>query len=268
MKKIAILGCGWLGFPLAKKLIEKNFEIAGSTTTLEKIDVLKKTGINPFLISVSENEITGDVSGFLNNASILIIDIPPKLRRLKPENFIKKIEIMIPFIEKSMIRQLIFISSTSVFADNNAVINQFSIPNAASESGKQLLETEKLLQKNPNFATTIIRFGGLVGFDRHPAKMLSGKSNVQNPEAPINLIHQQDCISIIESVLEKDYWNQTINAVAPFHPSRKDYYVKKALEFGLLKPTFDHSKISVGKTVLSDKLIDDLEYEFLIVDSI
>lgn len=268
MKKIAILGCGWLGFPLAKKLIEKNFEIAGSTTTFEKIDILKIAGVNPFLISVSENGIVGDIIGFLNNASILIIDIPPKLRGLQSENFIKKIKIIIPFIEKSMVKKLIFISSTSVFADDNTTINQFSAPNPDSESGRQLWETETVLQKNSNFATTTIRFGGLVGPDRHPAKMLSGKSNIQNPEAPINLIHQQDCITIIENIIQKGYWNQTINAVAPFHPNRKNYYVKKTQEFGLAPPTFDHSKISVGKTILSDKLVADLEFEFQIVDSI
>ena len=125
MKKIAILGCGWLGFPLAKKLVEKKFEIAGSTTTFEKIDVLKKAGVNPFLISVSDNEIVGDIIGFLNNASILIVDIPPKLRGLQSENFIKKIRIIVPFIEKSIIKNLIFISSTSVFADDNTTVNQF-----------------------------------------------------------------------------------------------------------------------------------------------
>ena len=268
MKKIAILGCGWLGFPLAKKLIEKKFEIAGSTTTFEKIGVLKKAGINPFLISVSDNEIVGDIIGFLNNASILIVDIPPKLRGLQSENFIKKIKIIVPFIEKSMIKNLIFISSTSVFADDNTTVNRFSTPNPDSESGRQLSEAEEILQKNPNFATTTIRFGGLVGPDRHPAKMLSGKSNIQNPDAPINLIHQQDCISIIENIIQNAYWNQTVNAVAPFHPIRKNYYVKKAQEFGLAPPTFDHSKISVGKTILSDKLIDDLQFEFQIVDSI
>ena len=41
--KIAIIGCGWLGLPLAKKLIKENFIVKGSTTSKEKISVLDYT---------------------------------------------------------------------------------------------------------------------------------------------------------------------------------------------------------------------------------
>ena len=30
--KIGVLGCGWLGFPLAKDLIKQGFKVKGSTT--------------------------------------------------------------------------------------------------------------------------------------------------------------------------------------------------------------------------------------------
>ena len=35
--QVSILGCGWLGLPLAKSLIEKGFSVNGSTTSVEKI---------------------------------------------------------------------------------------------------------------------------------------------------------------------------------------------------------------------------------------
>mgnify|MGYP003615968040 CR=1 FL=1 len=40
--KISILGCGWLGFPLAQKLIETGYEVKGSTTSESKLEALKK----------------------------------------------------------------------------------------------------------------------------------------------------------------------------------------------------------------------------------
>lgn len=49
--KVSILGCGWLGFPLAKKLIEIGFEVKGSTTTENKLAVLKSNKIAPYLLS-------------------------------------------------------------------------------------------------------------------------------------------------------------------------------------------------------------------------
>ena len=80
MKKISILGCGWLGLPLAKSLIAKGFEVKGSTTSLEKILLLQKAGMNAYQITVSEQGINGDIDSFLSDSEILILDIPPKLR--------------------------------------------------------------------------------------------------------------------------------------------------------------------------------------------
>ena len=66
MTQISILGCGWLGFPLAKALVSKGFSVKGSTTSDEKIAVLKNAGIEPFLIALSENKTSGKLTEFLD----------------------------------------------------------------------------------------------------------------------------------------------------------------------------------------------------------
>lgn len=262
MKNISILGCGWLGLPLAKSLLEKGFSVKGSTTSLEKISLLEQTGILTFKIFLDENEIHGDIESFLENSEILIIDIPPKLRGNSKENFVDKIKNLIPFIENAKVEKVLFVSSTSVYADDNLSVNETTKPQPDTESGKQLLETEMILQNNKNFKTTIVRFGGLIGGNRHPVYFLSGKQNLENPEASINLIHQTDCIGILESIIDKDCFGEIFNAVAPFHPSRKDYYTQKATEFGLAIPEFDTAKSSVGKTINSIKVESVLNYTF------
>ena len=262
MKQISILGCGWLGLPLAKSLLEKGFSINGSTTSVEKIAVLKNEGIHPYQINLLEDRIDGNLDSFLSNSDVLIIDIPPKLRGNSSENFVAKIQNIIPFIEKSSVKKVIFVSSTSVYVDDNSIITEDTIPNSDTESGKQLLETEHLLQNNKNFQTTIVRFGGLIGDDRHPIKFLAGRKNIENPEGPINLIHQIDCIGIIEAIIENDVWNEIFNAVSPFHPTRKEYYTQKAIELNLPLPEFEESKTSIGKTILSDKVESILNYKF------
>lgn len=262
MKQISILGCGWLGLPLAKSLIEKGFSVKGSTTSFEKISILKDNGIDAFQIEIGESEIKGEINSFLENSEILIIDIPPKLRGASSENFVKKIQNLISFIEKSAVEKVIFISSTSVYSDDNSIVKEDTKPNPDTESGKQLLEAENLLQSNPDFKTTVIRFGGLIGEERHPIHFLAGKQNIENPDAPINLIHQKDCIRIIESIIKSDCWNETFNAVAPFHPTRKTYYTQKATELNLSLPEFNDEKKSLGKTIISDKLEKILEYKF------
>jgi nucleoside-diphosphate-sugar epimerase len=262
MKQISILGCGWLGLPLAKAVMAKGFSVNGSTTSEEKLSILENVGIQPFQIILLENKIAGNLDAFLNNSKILIIDIPPKLRGNLNENFVSKIENIVPIIEKSTIEKVLFVSSTSVYGESNGMVSEATIPKPDSEGGKQLLQVERLLQSNTNFKTTVLRFGGLIGEDRNPVKFLAGKINLENPDASINLIHQDDCIGIILQIIESESWEETYNAVAPHHPSRTEYYTQKALEKGLTAPVFNHDIPSVGKTILSDKVETVLKYTF------
>jgi nucleoside-diphosphate-sugar epimerase len=273
-KKISILGCGWLGLPLAKSLLAKGYEVKGSTTSVIKLDVLKNAGISPFQVQLEEHEIIGTIENFLNETDVLLIDIPPGLRKVTSTSnemtFVNKVKTLIPFIEKSRIQKVVFVSSTSVYGDSNNFSTSLEVteetkPNPDTESGKQLAITETLLQSNPYFKTTVIRFGGLLGDDRHPIKFLAGRTNVENPEAPVNMIEREDCIGIIEEILKQvqhDKWGETFNAVAPQHPTRKAYYHKKAEIFNLPLPTFAEDSESKGKIISSEKVETILGYSF------
>ena len=263
MTQISILGCGWLGFPLAKSFISDGFLLKGSTTSEPKISVLKENNIDPYLISLNENEIIGNIDGFLNNSEILIIDIPPKLRGDSKENFVSKIENLLSFIEKSSVKKVLFVSSTSVYGDDNLTVTENTLPNPDTESGKQLWQVEMLLQSNKNFETTILRFGGLIGEDRHPVKYMAGRENLENPDTPVNLIHQNDCIGIIKKIIKTNAWNETFNAVHPFHPTRKDYYTQKAIELGLPIPTFNLESKNSNKIISAHKIQQQLKYTFV-----
>jgi nucleoside-diphosphate-sugar epimerase len=272
-EKIAILGCGWLGLPLAKSLLSKDYEVKGSTTSESKLEVLKNAGISPFQIQLEANQIIGNMEDFLKEIDVLVIDIPPGLRKeVSASNemtFVNKVKTLIPFIEKSGVQKVIFVSSTSVYGDSFPIveITEETKPNPDTESGKQLFIAETLLQSNPHFKTTVIRFGGLLGEDRHPVKFLAGRTHVENPDAPVNMIQREDCIGVIEKALDfaRDdnwEWNQTFNAVAPQHPTRKAYYHKKAENLNLPLPTFAEHSESKGKIISSKKVEIVLGYSF------
>lgn len=263
MSKISILGCGWLGLPLAKSLLAKKHQLKTSTTSLEKIENLKNLGLSPYLISISD-VIEGDISGFLNDSEILIIDIPPNITNSENDDFTAKIKNLIPEIEKSSVQNVLFISATSVYDDDESFrnITEETPENPVTESAKQMMKAEEILFENKNFKTTSLRFGGLYGEERHPIKYLSGRSGIANPDAPINLIGLYDCIGIIEKIIEKNAWNQVFNGVNPRHPTRKEYYNGQAEKLGLPLVGFDESKISVGKIIDSSKVEQVLGYQF------
>jgi nucleoside-diphosphate-sugar epimerase len=260
--KISILGCGWLGLPLAETLIQKGYSIKGSTTDLDKIALLKDKGILPYQITISDTEIqTDDIADFLDS-DILIINFPPKRRPDIVAFHTGQFKLLIPKLIESRIKQVLFVSSTSVYPDTNETVTESETRIPEKESGKALLIVEKMLLEQKHFSTTILRFSGLIGYDRMPGRFLAGKKDVQNGEAPINVIHQDDCISIIDSILKKEIWGEIFNASTDIHPKRREYYELAAEKIGVEKPTFAPSENLCYKIINSDKLKTKLDYQF------
>ncbi|WP_405399726.1 SDR family oxidoreductase [Maribacter sp. Asnod2-G09] len=238
-KKIGVIGCGWMGLPLAESLIASGYTVNGTSTSNEKISVLKERGITPFKIALSENEINGDIDAFLDSVSVLVINIPPKLRGKGPkESYIAKITLLHQAIKKSTVKNIIFASSTAVYGNTEGTVTEKTAPQPTTESGIQLVQCEDLLKNDKELNTTIIRFGGLIGPNRHPVTMLSGRENLSNGDAPVNLIHLDDCIGIIKKVIECNHYNNILNAVYPEHPTKKEYYTLQAAKRGIPAPQY------------------------------
>ncbi|MCM5661996.1 SDR family oxidoreductase [Galbibacter mesophilus] len=262
-KKIAVLGCGWLGLPLAKSFVKKGYQVNGATTSVDKILSIAQHNINPFLIAVHQNHIEGNISYFLQDVDVLVINIPPRIRSNSNTNYLGKIETLSKKIAESDIKKVIFASSSSVYSNIPEIVDENTEPNPETESGKQVLASEEVLKANNSFETTIIRFGGLYGNNRHPVNSLSGKKNLSNPNSPVNLIHLEDCVSIINTIIEKEAWGKTFNAAAPSHPSKQSYYTNLAEKLGIEPPEYDENNSEKGKTITSKNLDAYLSYTFI-----
>lgn len=108
-----------------------------------------------------------------------------------------------------------------------------------------------------------MRFGGLIGGSRQPVKYLAGRKDLNDGNAPVNLIHRDDCINILVEILKQNAFNTTFNAVNPEHPKKEDYYIKKAKELGLEPPSFaENLEDEVYKQVNSENLKTVLNYSF------
>lgn len=260
-KQISILGCGWLGFPLAESLLQEGYTVFGATTSPSKLDLLQNSGIVPFQVEVTAEGVRGDIDSFLGGSAILILNIPPG-RASGSDSFVSKIEHLLAVVETSSVKKILLVSSTSVYPDLNQSVTDDMEPQPDSESGMQLLKVEQLLQNSAHFQTTILRFGGLIGQQRHPVYHLAGRKNIPNPKAPINLIHLEDCIGIITAIIRGNIWGETFNAVTPYHPIRQEYYTQKARELHLELPEFASDKASIGKIITSDRISLVLGYTF------
>ncbi|MBC6112980.1 NAD(P)-binding domain-containing protein [Pedobacter fastidiosus] len=258
MKTVSILGCGWFGLALAKKLIELNYSVKGSTTTPEKLQVLREQNIEPYLISFTAEEIVAEKDFF--NADVLFICIPPKRNSAELKDYPNKINSIIK-ASKGTIENIILISSTSVYADENNNVNENSDTNPDTDSGRVVLEAENIFKNLHPDNYTIIRFAGLIGPDRNPGRFFAGKTDVPNGLASVNLIHQIDAVGIACEILNKQAFGRIYNGCAPNHPIKQDFYTKTAKASGLVEPQFISEKKD-WKVVESVNVPKFLGYEF------
>lgn len=255
---ITIVGCGWLGLPLGKALVNKGYQVSGSVTSESKFGALKAAGIEPFVFKLNPEPI-GDIELILK-ATVLILSIPPRIGQFGDQHHIEQMNSLVSLVSshpQARTQSIIYISSTSVYPERNREITE----NDEVIHNSPLISAENVL-KGMNFPLTILRCGGLMGYDRIPGKYFIGKQ-VNTGETPVNFIHQEDVIGIIEQIIEQNLWNETLNAVAPEHPLRRDIYLKNAAQFGWQAPVFVESTDSIPyKIISSTKLINKLGYRF------
>jgi len=70
MTQISILGCGWLGLPLAKALLSNGFSVKGSITSTSKQSNLEMQGVLPFLMALQSKAIERNSISFLEGSKI------------------------------------------------------------------------------------------------------------------------------------------------------------------------------------------------------
>lgn len=260
---ISVLGCGWLGFPLAERLLSQEYTVKGSTTTQKKQPVLKQSGIDAYLLDLPDS-LSDEKKESFWDCDLLVLNIPPG--RKNPDvkkDFPALVEKIIKKAKAHKISWIIFTSSTSVYPTFGGLTTEDDAKpgKAARPSGEALLKSEEIII-NSGIDYTILRLGGLYGYDRHPVKQLSGKKNLDGALKPVNLVHQLDCVNIITEVINQKKRNEVYNIVSDGHPPRKEFYQCAAKRFNLPPPAFKEDTNSDYRIVSNEKVKGDLFYEF------
>ncbi|MGB5701161.1 NAD-dependent epimerase/dehydratase family protein [Muriicola sp.] len=259
---IGVLGCGWLGFPLAKRFISMDFRVSGTTTTKANLDILGNEGIVPYYVELHNEGVQGSLINFLKDIDILIINVPPR-RKAMEEDYLNKMTQLYEASKIMHLKKIIFVSSTSVYGEVQGEVTERSVLKPGSDSAKQLVAAEKLFMGDKDMEATIVRFGGLLGPDRHPVTYLAGQHELSNGDDAINLIHIDDCVLLLTSIVTNEWWGKLMNGVYPDHPTKRIYYTKEATKRGLPVPVY--TKGYAGKTgkIVKTKTLDALKFKFM-----
>jgi nucleoside-diphosphate-sugar epimerase len=245
LPKIAILGCGWLGLPLAFSLQKGGHNIVATCRSKLKVIELNKKALHALQFNLGD-ALHSNTLKPLFSSDLLIINIPSGRKTMQTEQFVDNMTSLIAAVMARGKKKLIFVSTSSVYgdsvyADQLATITETTEvqPNTASAKAHVLIES--FIKQRYAQDACIIRLAGLVGQDRHPAKFLAGKTELSNPSQVVNLIHQSDVIRAIQKVIKLGVWGETLHLSCSEHPTRKDYYTWAANKLKLVTPVFSKS---------------------------
>jgi len=223
--------------------------VKASTTSESRVAELSSIKVEPFIVDIER--LSSNLQTFLQ-ANILIINIPSK----SIDGFVE----LLKEIENSEVKKLLFVSSTSVYENKNKTISE---SDGEESITSPLLTIENLFRNSSKIKTTIVRFGGLIGYSRNPGKFFSKGRIVHNPDSNVNLIHRDDCIEIISQIVEQEVWGEVFNCCADTHPTKRAFYTKAAKSIGFPVPKFEDSSSVSFKIISNQKVKQHLNYKFL-----
>lgn len=244
--KIGIIGCGWLGRKMADQW-KAEHQIYTTTTTEDKFERLKSDGLNPTLADFGADFQSAPWAASLD---VVIITVPLSTRRDKdPDLLRKKVENLSKFMGPFK-NQLFFTSTTSVYPNEEKKFDEEAV--GIDQNLPECLLNNHFPQIN------ILRLGGLMSDDRQLSKY-----KVSNLDDPVNHVHAEDIVSVVEKMIKNRSTGKLYNLVAPKHPTKRQVIAMQTNPELILPERPDHQKEGGGRLISSEKLIRELDYEFV-----
>ncbi|MCW8092677.1 NAD-dependent epimerase/dehydratase family protein [Alteromonas sp. ASW11-130] len=244
--KITLCGCGWLGNYVLQELVSE-YSILGTTRDAKRAGLIKEKGGSALYFELGNDP--SELCQRSKNATV-ILNIPPGRRNQNLTQYTQRMCALIDSFVAHNARQIIFISTTSVYGEHERTVTENAELMPQTESAKAHGAIETYLLQRAGDVATVVRLAGLVGPDRHPAKSLAGK-RLSQAHRVVNLIHIEDIIRALKKLIGLPPSGKTLHLCCLDHPGRKEYYSFCAEKLNLPLPIFDDQEAG-----LSGKQID------------
>lgn len=267
---IGIIGCGWLGKALAITLLKKGMSVLATSSKPENVEQLNQQGINAqqlILPADSSQLVQHDVF----TQQCLVIAITPQFKQGRTDYADKIAQLVSVTQQRGIVQRIILLSSTAIYHGLKGSVDEECSLNLTTEK-VQILNSAEQAVLNFSKQGTVIRLAGLLGPERHPGKFLlpnKGRANktLNDSTAPVNLIHQQDAVGLIESLLQAESPQCIFNGVSDTHVSKQQYYQVAAKALSLQPPVFSQDNSNQTTRVVSgEKAKHVLNYKFIYPD--
>jgi nucleoside-diphosphate-sugar epimerase len=261
---VGLIGCGWLGIPLAQQLCNAGHKVFGSTTREAQVPILEAQGIRAGEYRWQTSSVPQWLQDAIASADIVVINIPPKRRDLAPEPFVAALQRLMAHCQNSPSKPyVVFVSTTSVFGVQVGNVDEDTPPCPNTPSGAAHAQLEAWLLNHVS-NSCVVRLAGLIDDSRHPVTSIVRRDIFSNGNQVVNLVHKEDVIRGLLAIFEQRPCQHILHFCAPKHPTREAYYqysaTQKGLDFPIVIP--DPEPLPHGKVVEAQKTQQLLGFEY------
>ena len=123
MKKVAIVGLGWLGMPLALSLTARGWQVTGSKTTQDGVEAARMCGIDSYPLRLEPQLVcdTEDLDALMN-VDALVITLPARRTGAGEGFYLQAVQEIVDTALAYHIPRIVFTSSTSVYGNVNGSV--------------------------------------------------------------------------------------------------------------------------------------------------
>ncbi|SQC90863.1 nucleotide sugar dehydrogenase [Cedecea neteri] len=178
MKRVAIVGLGWLGMPLALSLSARGYQVTGSKTTLDGVEAARMCGIESYQLHLQPELIcdSEDLEALLN-VDALVVTLPARRSGEGDDFYLQAVQEIVDSALAHSVPRIIFTSSTSVYGEGEGNVKETSPLKPVTASGKVLKELEDWLHKLPGTVRGIFCAWRGPGGAGTPSRTFSGGKN-------------------------------------------------------------------------------------------
>ncbi|GMM86365.1 SDR family oxidoreductase [Pseudoalteromonas sp. MTN2-4] len=242
--KLVILGAGWLGSALIESAKLANWQVQGTSRSSNFSSAI----IRQFTLQGDKLIHSVDLKD-----AYWVCAIPPRARHAD-SNYLETLSAALRLSDKLACKGFLLCSSTGVYSELDGTYTENSELDSETTRKKVLLAAE---QKVFDAKGKVLRLAGLVGPNREPGQFVAGKTLKSSSQAAVNMVHQADVVTAIETVILNWAEADTIyNVCHPYHPTRQDYYQQRCAKLGTQPPSF-------ASDIASARVIDGSAIETL-----
>ncbi len=256
LRRIVIVGCGYVGQALGEALIAAGHDVTGTTTSPERVADLAASGIEPQVLDVHDAERLTDL---FRGVHTVFATLAAGRNGDYQRTYAEGLDHVTEACRSGGVGRLVYTSSTRVYAqDDGSVVDESSPTVPKGANGAALLTAERaVLGFASDLCGTVVRLGGIYGPDRDLTQRIRRAAGTRRSDGRhlVNLIHRDDIVSALTKVLQHPY-HGALNLVDDNPMPRQDLYDGVLRQLGLEPVTWDDPPRDqpggLGKRVAND----------------